>query len=100
METLGGARTLRGFREYRYRDRRNLLLNLEYRWEVWNYVDFGLFADAGKVFRDPDDLDFGGLQAGYGFGLRVHTPGGTQFRIDLARSNEGIKLHVGGGPRF
>lgn len=30
METLGGARTVRGFREYRFRDTRNLLLNVEY----------------------------------------------------------------------
>ena len=31
METLGGANSIRGFREYRFRDSRNLLLNVEYR---------------------------------------------------------------------
>ena len=56
METLGGARTIRGFREFRFRDSRNLLLNVEYRWEVWQYVDFTLFFDAGKVFDDVDDF--------------------------------------------
>lgn len=100
METLGGAQSLRGFREYRYRDTRNLLLNAEYRWEVWNYVDFTLFTDAGKVFSDAADLDLSDLRVGYGFGLRAHAPAGTVFRIDLARSREGVRLHIGGGPRF
>jgi hypothetical protein len=95
METLGGAQTLRGFRDYRYRDRRNLVINAEYRWEVWNYVDFALFADAGKVFRDEDDLDLSDLELGYGFGIRGHAPGGMLFRIDVARSYEGFQV---GGP--
>ena len=100
METIGGANSIRGFREYRFRGGRNLVLNAEYRWEVWTYVDFTLFYDAGKVFSDGDDLNFSGLKSGYGFGIRGHAPGGTVFRIDLARSNEGFKLHLGGGPSF
>ena len=100
METIGGANSIRGFREYRFRDSRSLLLNAEYRWEVWTYVDFTFFYDAGKVFSDSDDLNFSGLETGYGFGIRGHAPGGTVFRIDLARSNEGFKIHFGGGPSF
>ena len=100
METLGGAESIRGFREYRFRDGRNLLLNAEYRWEIWSYVDFALFYDAGKVFADSDDLDFSNMQSGYGFGVRGHAPGGTVLRFDFARSNEGFKLHIGGGPSF
>ena len=100
METVGGANSIRGFREYRFRGGRNLVLNAEYRWEVWTYVDFTLFYDAGKVFSDGDDLNFSDLESGYGFGIRGHAPGGTVFRIDLARSNEGFKLHLGGGPSF
>jgi hypothetical protein len=100
METIGGAKTLRGFNEYRFRDRRNLLLNVEYRWEVWSYLDFTFFGDAGKVFAEASEFNLSGLDYGYGFGIRLHTPGGTTFRIDLARSNEGLKLHLSGGPRF
>ena len=100
METIGGANSIRGFREYRFRDSRNLVLNAEYRWEIWTYVDFAFFYDAGKVFSDAADLGFSDLQSGYGFGIRGHAPGGTVFRIDLARSNEGLKLHLGGGPSF
>lgn len=100
METIGGARTLRGFREYRFRDSRNLLVSAEYRWEVWTYVDFGLFYDAGKVFSESHHFDLQDLKSAYGFGVRAHTPGNVLVRIDLARSNEGLVLHIGGGPSF
>ena len=100
METLGGARTIRGFREYRFRDTRNILINVEYRWEVWTHINFAVFFDAGKVFSDASDTDFTGFHTGYGFGVRVHGPGGTIFRVDLARSTEGYKLHIGAGPSF
>lgn len=100
LETIGGATSLRGFREYRFRDTRSLLVNMEYRWEVWTYLDFALFGDAGKVFSEADDFNFRGLEASYGAGMRIHTPANTVFRIDIARSREGFRLHFGGGPSF
>ena len=100
METVGGANSIRGFREYRFRDTRNLFLNVEYRWEVWNYVDFAFFYDAGKVFSDADDLDLNNLNSSYGFGIRGHSPEGMVLRFDFSRSNEGFILHIGGGPSF
>ena len=100
METLGGGSTIRGFREYRFRDARTLLMSAEYRWELWTYLDFALFADAGKVFSESSDLDLHDLETAVGFGLRGHGPGGTVIRFDLARSRESIKVHIGGGPSF
>ena len=100
METIGGATTVRGYDENRFRDKRNLLMTLEYRWEVWTYTDFAFFADAGKAFSDWDDFDFTGLHTGFGWGIRVHAPGDFFFNIDLAGSKEGFKIHIGGGPRF
>ena len=35
MPTLGGNDTLRGFREYRFRGPHAILLQAEYRWEIW-----------------------------------------------------------------
>ena len=100
METLGGANTIRGFAEYRFRDARNLLFNVEYRWEVWTYLDFVLFYDTGKVFADASGMDLRDLRSGYGFGIRGHAPGGAVLRFDLARSAEGFVLHIGSGPSF
>ena len=100
METLGGANSIRGFKEFRFRDTRNLLLNAEYRWEVWSYVDFAFFYDAGKVFSEAADLDLRNLKSGYGFGIRAHSPTGMVVRFDFSRSNEGFILHIGSGPSF
>lgn len=100
METMGGAATVRGFREYRFRDNRNLLVSAEYRWEVLPYIDCTLFFDAGKVFRDLDDFNFDKMHTGYGFGLRAHAPAGFVLRFDLAHSLEGFRFHIGGGPSF
>ena len=77
-----------------------LLVNVEYRWEVWTYTDFAFFYDGGKVFSDVDDLNFDDLHSGYGFGVHMHAPGEVFFNVDLARSVEGFKLHVGGGLGF
>ena len=100
METLGGADTIRGFPEYRFRGSRNYLVNLEYRWEVWTYLDFALFYDAGKVFSEADAMDLHNVKSGYGFGVRGHAPGGMVVRFDLAKSAEGLVLHIGSGPSF
>jgi outer membrane protein assembly factor BamA len=100
METLGGGSTIRGFREFRFRDARTLLFSAEYRWELWTYLDFAVFADAGKVFSESSELDLHNLETAVGFGLRGHGPGGTVIRFDLARSREAIKVHIGGGPSF
>jgi outer membrane translocation and assembly module TamA len=59
-----------------------------------------VFVDTGKVFSDLNDFDFEDLHTGYGFGLRVHTPGGFRLRFDLAHSVEGFKLHISSGPSF
>jgi hypothetical protein len=100
METIGGAKTLRGYSEYRFRERRNLLMTAEYRWEVWPYLDFAFFGDAGKVFADRGDFDMSDLHYGYGWGFRIRAPGPVILNVDLARSKEGVVLHIGGGPRF
>ena len=100
MEPLGGAGSIRGFREYRFRDSRNILLNVEYRWEVWTYADLAVFYDGGKVFSDASDLNFSDLESGYGFGIRGHGPGGSVMRFDFAWSREGFIWHIGSGPSF
>ncbi len=100
LKKRGGAKTIRGYDEFRFRDARNLYVSAEYRWEVMPFVDFSLFFDAGKVFDDLDDFNFDKMHTGYGVGLRIHTPGGLAFRMDVAHSTEGFKLHISGGPTF
>jgi hemolysin activation/secretion protein len=100
METVGGATTIRGFDEFRFRDTRNLLMNVEYRWEVLPFAYWTIFLDAGKVFHDRRDFNFDDLHYGYGTGLRIHVPPDFVLRLDFAWSVEDFKIHFNTGPRF
>jgi hypothetical protein len=88
--TLGGAQTLRGFREFRFRDQNSLLLTAEYRWEAWWALDGALFVDAGTVAANRRDLSFGDMDVSYGVGLRFHSNRAVVGRLDLAFSREGF----------
>lgn len=80
--TLGGARSLRGYRTFRYRDRSALLLQAEYRWRINEFVHGALFYDTGAVA--PTLRDLGRLERNYGFGLRAGGRMGSAFRFDVA----------------
>ena len=88
--TLGGGQRLRGFREFRFRDRNSMLLTAEYRWQVWWLLDAALFVDAGKVAHHRSDLDFNNLEASYGLGFRFHGTDAFTGRLDLAVCREGF----------
>lgn len=101
MPTLGGNETLRGFRDYRFRGPHAILLQGEYRWEIWSGLDAALFYDAGKVANDRADLDFSDLESDYGFGFRLNTNSGVLFRVDAAfGSRDGKHLHIVFGGTF
>lgn len=95
MPSLGGSDSVRGLDNFRFRDRAAVLVNAEYRWEVWHFLDLALFADAGQVFRDADELTFAGFETSYGLGLRLKENARRAFaRLDLARSDEGVQVIV------
>jgi hypothetical protein len=95
LPSLGGNDTLRGFRAYRFRGPHSLLLQGEYRFEVWSGFDAALFADAGKVAMRREDLNFSDLERDFGIGFRFNTDAGVVARIDLAfGSSDGRHLHV------
>lgn len=98
MPDLGGGSSLRGFTSYRFRDRHSILATAEYRWYAQEYVEMALFYDAGKVVPRKGDLDFTGLKSDFGVGLRFHTPGMTVLRLEVAGSNEGLRLIFGFSP--
>lgn len=97
MPDLGGASELRGFSNYRFRDRHSIIATAEYRWYVQEYAEMAIFYDAGKVVPRKGDLDFSGLKSDVGIGLRFHTPRTTVLRFEVARSNEGLRLIFGFG---
>jgi hypothetical protein len=91
LPDLGGS-DLRGFDNYRFRNRHSMLLTAEYRWYAQEFLDGAIFYDAGKAVPRRGDLDFTGLKSSYGAGIRLHGPRTTALRIDVARSREGTRL--------
>lgn len=90
---VGGARSVRGFRTFRFRDRSALLLQGEYRWRINELMSGALFADAGAVAARLEDL--GRLEKSWGAGLRFGGRMGTALRLDVAfGSGEGTRVLV------
>ncbi len=100
QRTLGGSEMLRGFREFRFRDRNLVFLSTEYRWEAIPALEFALFYDAGKVFPRRSDFNLDGLQTSFGLGIRVKTRSSVVLRIDMAHSREGNRIYFKFGPAF
>jgi outer membrane protein assembly factor BamA len=90
--TLGGSEDLRGFRPFRFYDNNAVILNGEYRWEVFSGLDMALFVDAGQVFPDWHQINYRHLQSDAGFGFRFNVRNDVFLRIDTAFSHEGFQV--------
>ena len=95
MPWLGGNDSLRGFRNYRFRAPHALLLQAEYRWEIWSGLDGALFYDTGQVAMKRSDFKLGQFESDYGFGFRFNTSNSVILRVDAAfGSGDGAHLHI------
>ena len=91
---LGGSEDLRGFRPFRFSDRNSMVMNAEYRWEIFSGLDGAVFADAGKVFPRRGMLNFRELETSAGIGLRFNARNATFMRFDAAFGPEGFQLWI------
>jgi Omp85 superfamily domain len=91
---------LRGYREFRFRDRNFILMNLEYRWEAFSGLDLAIFGDAGKVASRRSDVNFKDLESDVGFGFRFNTIKSVFLRIDIGFSHEGTRVFFKFAPAF
>jgi hypothetical protein len=89
QRTLGGPDDLRGFHRFRFRDTHALLLQAEYRWEIFTAVDGAIFYDAGKVASRVEDLTLKDLESDYGIGFRFGTANGVFLRVEAAFGSSG-----------
>ena len=94
MPTVGGSDDLRGYREFRFRDRNAVVFNLEYRWEAFSGLDLALFGDAANVFKEVDEIRLKKLKTAYGFGFRFNTEQSVFWRIDFGFSPEGMRPFI------
>ena len=116
---VGGAETLRGFREDRFWGRNMFLASAEYRFPLAKSLTGVAFVDYGDAWGGPEeyrkravppaditDLIDGFPQhesfsanVGYGIGIRVRTPIGP-LRLDYGFSTEGSRAHFSIGHVF
>ncbi len=101
LPALGGGSTLRGYPDFRFRDRNRLLMNAELRWTPARFLDMALFYDTGKVAARRGQLDFDDLKSSYGIGMRLIGLEGYAFRVEVAHSREhNARLIVSAGGAF
>lgn len=101
LPSLGGGTTLRGYPDFRFRDRNRLLMNAELRWTPARFLDMALFYDTGKVASRRGDLDLEDLKDSYGIGMRLIGLNGYALRVEVARSREhAARLIVSAGGLF
>jgi outer membrane protein assembly factor BamA len=98
MFPLGGAKSLRGYRESQFRGERIAFANLEYRLGEGGWIF--LFDDVGAFWRRPDGWI---LKNGAGFGLRAESPLGVvalSFGVGERFSLEGTLIHISLAEKF
>jgi len=100
LPTLGGSEDLRGYEDFRFRDRNMVVVNAEYRWEAFSGLDVALFADAGQVATHAQDLRLRDMKTSAGFGFRVNTAKGVFYRVDVGFSKEATRVSMKFGNVF
>ena len=105
--TLGGPTTLRGYSAGRFRDKDLILLNVEYRYPIWESerdqtgaMDAVFFTDVGRVFNDLKEDTFKDYKVSYGVGIHARTVDGFLFRAGIAWSSEETNLVLKFEPIF
>ena len=100
LPTLGGSEDVRGYEDYRFRDRNMVAFNAEYRFEAFSGLDVALFADAGKVAPTVGDLGFRNMKTAAGIGFRFNTSKRVFYRVDVGFSREGARIYMKFGNVF
>jgi hypothetical protein len=82
LGTDGTRATLRGFSNYRFRDRDLVLMQAEYRIPIVEQLHATVFVDAGRVAPRPSEL-FKDLRTATGFSLSYMRKGKALGRVDV-----------------
>jgi len=107
LPTLDLNSGLRGFPGGRFRARRTLAGNIEYRFPIWRAIEkdpfFGLgvlFFDLGKPFDDLDSLAQNGVRYSVGAAFVLTTRSKFMARFQLGYGGEGIETQTTMGFAF
>lgn len=105
---LGGARSIRGFREARFLAPTVALINLELRGRYFDFnflkqhISIGsiLFYDLGSVWDNPKQINLQKWVGAPGLGARISWNQSTVLRLDYGLSREGGQFFFGFGQIF
>lgn len=100
MPVLGAFETLRGFDNYRFRDKSAAAFTVEYRYRIWPAMDWGLFVDEGQVAPGLRDMALNAFHTAYGLRLFVWPKPNLPVSVDYARSSETWRLYINLNTRF
>jgi len=100
MPYIGGSDTVRGFKEFRFRDENVIFMNAEYRWEAFSGLDMALFFDIGEVSDKWESIDFRDAKKSYGVGFRFNNYKSVFMRLDISLGGEGTQIFFKFGPAF
>jgi len=100
QETLGGTNirgnsTVRGLFDYRYRGPHTVLLQAEYRRQMWDPLGITIFYDTGTVATPDGTISANALQHSYGVGVTVSIPTTVILRLYIARAGNNWHPFVG-----
>lgn len=106
MARLGGmgvsdeslSKTMRGYDYNRFFGESSLLLNVEYRYTIWEYRDFKLdavlFWDEGQVFNEISQMQFKDFKESYGLGFRLSAANHLLIDLEIAHADEGTNFYA------
>lgn len=102
LSYLGGENIMRGFYSGRYRDNDLVAAQAEYRRHLWRNWGFVLFAGAGKVGKNWDDVNMNNMHHSIGFGLRrtISKQQKLNLRLDVGYGNGQCNFYINIGEAF
>jgi hypothetical protein len=112
MARLGGygripdemSHPLRAYDENRFYGETAALLNVEYRYNVYEYRDWKadavLFWDEGQAFNDLSDFQLQDFRESYGVGLRISVLNHVVLSFEVAHGDEGTNFYAKSGTPF
>ena len=99
LVTVGGGNMTRGYRRGFFRGQGSILINVEYRWPIWDTWNAFVFWDESQIFDHFDDVTGEGFATSLGGGIAFRTEIGLIGKLQAGHSAENdvlIGFTVGG----